>query len=91
MTEEQALEFWRKLDPIDAVVARCHDLGPNDPLTYEVRCDPRELRDEKFAQVIKLAEAHGLGVSLEIETEHPPWLTFYTPEPEPTHPKASTV
>lgn len=87
MTEEQAIEVWRELAPLDASVRRDHDGGANDPVTYDVALWARRLSGKQLVEVIRTADAHGLEVAIEVESGDPV-LTLYTADPVPVHPKA---
>jgi hypothetical protein len=86
VTEEKALEFWRALAPTAAVVSRYSPLADSDPVKYEVRIHTANLQGKRFAQVLKLAEAHGLELGLDGGVE--PWVLFTEAKPPLIHPAA---
>lgn len=87
MTEEQAIEVWRELAPLDAMVRRIHCVGANDPAAYDVALWARRLSGKQLVEVIRTADAHGLEVQITVEGAYP-LLSLYTAALAPVHPKA---
>lgn len=83
MTEEQALEIFREIDPLDGALRRAHFPGANDPFDFDVVLDANPLSAAQVIEVIRAATAKGMEVTVDSECDRA-ILVIDTPEPPVT-------
>lgn len=65
MTEEQALEIFRELDPLDAELRRAHFLGASDPHEFDVIIEANPLTGDQIIDIIRKSSGKGMEVTVD--------------------------
>jgi O-succinylbenzoate synthase len=79
MSEEQAIEFFRAIDPVDADLQRLHTLGVKDPYDYKVIVPALMLSAAQVIELIRKASAHNLEAIVSSQRGEP---VFVVDKPE---------